>query len=529
MGFASGLAAGASLGRAVREGKDKRTAEKREKEVAAGLVALDEQQALATDIAARPPQKQMTIDEYRAGLVPVGDEVVSAPGTNVPDPAMANMGPAAPTVMSNVDRLRAEQAIYNQAGDLETARGLRKDIAAAERTALEDKRYDTEQRRQVGLDTLAAQRVALEDKRYDAQQRRQVDLDARDTKTFEQQQAERERIERERVAKENLDKGFADGSIKTAEQAISYGAANNLPVSYVQQQLQTRQGITDAAIAANDATLDRQLGKFGSAKQIEAYFNDEANSLTPGFSVKTYKAGDGKYVLEYAPDDQDAEGAMKPETFEFGSDAEMMNFMRTSAKDKGLAATQLYDSNVRKQTLVYERMKDDREFRLEVEKATQKVVQDAIDGLGFSYENMSPAEQAGIREGARNNFLASVGNAMQTADSQGLNNKLGSDWKETSSETPPPAGEYDPLAAMKRIRDAEETNTRNAQGLSRKAVDILDNPELDVEALIGEGSMGADLQSAIEAEQRQRRVASMTGSLNGGLTISDGGGYTFRR
>jgi hypothetical protein len=502
MGFASGLAAGASLGRAVREGKDKRTAEKREKEVAAGLVALDEQQALATDIAARPPQKQMTIDEYRAGLVPVGDEVVSAPGTNVPDPAMANMGPAAPTVMSNVDRLRAEQAIYNQAGDLETARGLRKDIAAAERTELEDKRYGRAQQRQAGLDDRA-------------------------TLLFEQQQNEIKRTEEERVAKENLDKGFADGSIKTAEQAISYGAANNLPLSYVEKQLQTRQGITDAAIAANYATLDRQLGKFGSAKQIEAYFNDEANSLTPGFSVKTYKAGEGKYVLEYAPDDQDAEGAMEPETFEFGSDAEMMNFMRTSAKDKGLAATQLYDSNVRKQTLVYERMKDDQEFRLKVEKATQKVVQDAIDGLGFSYENMSPAEQAGIREGARNNFLASVGNAMQTADSQGLRNKLGSDW--TSSKTPPPAVEYDPLAAMKRIRDAEETNTRNAQGLSRKAVDILDNPELDVEALIGEGSMGADLQSAIEAEQRQRRVASMTGSLNGGLTISDGGGYTFRR
>ena len=52
----------------------------------------------------------MTIDEYRAGLVPIDGEVVSAPGTNMPDPAMANMGPQAPTVMSNVDRLRAEQA-----------------------------------------------------------------------------------------------------------------------------------------------------------------------------------------------------------------------------------------------------------------------------------------------------------------------------------------------------------------------------------------------------------------------------------
>lgn len=504
MGFASGLAAGASLGRAIREGKDRRIAEKREKEVAAGLVALDEQQALATDIAARPPQEKMTIDEYRAGLVPIDGEVVSAAGTNMPDPAMANMGPQAPTVMSNVDRLRAEQALYNEAGDLETARGLRKDITAAERTELLDKRYDTEQLRTAGLD-------------------------ARDTKTFEQQQDDRARSEKEREAKENFDKSFADGTIKTAEQALSYGAANNLPVSYVEKQLQTRQGITDDAIAANAATLDRELGQFGTAKQIESYFNDEANSLTPGFSVKTSKSGDGKYVLEYAPDDQDAEGAMKPETFEFGSDTEMMNFMRTSAKDKGLAATQLYDSNVKKQTLVYDRMKDDREFRLKVEKATQEVVQDAIDGAGFAYENMSPAEQAGIREGARNNFLASVGNSMQTADSQGLSNKLGSDWKETSSKTPPPAGEYDPLEAMKRIRGAEETNTRNAQGLSRKAVDILDNPELDVEALIGEGSMGADLQSAIEAEQRQRRVASMTGSLNGGLTISDGGGYTFRR
>ena len=148
MGFASGLAAGASLGRAVREGKDRRIAEKREKEVAAGLVALDEQQALATDIAARPPQKQMTIDEYRAGLVPIDGEVVSAPGTNMPDPAMANMGPQAPTVMSNVDRLRAEQEIYNKAGDLETARGLRKDIIAAERQDMLDNR-------QAGLDERA--------------------------------------------------------------------------------------------------------------------------------------------------------------------------------------------------------------------------------------------------------------------------------------------------------------------------------------------------------------------------------------
>ena len=499
MGFASGLAAGASLGRAVREGRDRRIAEKQEKEVAAGLVALDEQQALATDIAARPPQKQMTIDEYRAGLVPIDGEVVSAPGTNMPDPAMANMGPQAPTVMSNVDRLRAEQSLYNEAGDLETARGLRKDITAAERTELLDKRYDTQQQRQAGLD-------------------------ARDTKTFEQQQAEIARSEKERGAKENLDKGFVDGTITTAEQALSYGAANNLPVSYVQQQLQTRQGITDEAIAANDATLDRELGKFGSSKQIESYFNDEANSLTPGFSVKTSKAGEGKYVLEYAPDDPDAEGAMKPETFEFGSDTEMMNFMRTSAKDKGLAATQLYDSNVKKQTLVYNRMKDNQEFSLQVQKATQKVVQDAIDGAGLAYQSMSTAEQAGIREGARNNFLASIGNSMQTANSQGLSKKLGNDWNETSSTTTPPAGEYDPLAAMKRIQDAEKANTQKTQGLSTQAVDILDNPELDVEALIGEGSMGADLQSAIEAEQRQRRVAGM----NGGLTIS-GGGYTFNR
>ena len=489
MGFAAGLAAGTAAGKAGRAAWEERADKKRDKKVAEGLVALDEQEALATDIAARPPQEKMTIDEYRAGLVPIDGEVVSAPGTNMPDPAMANMGPQAPTVMSNVDRLRAEQAIYNEAGDLETARGLRKDITAAERTELLDKRYDTEQQRIAGLD-------------------------ARDTELFEQQQADRERIEKERGAKENLDKGFAEGTIKTAEQALSYGAANNLPVSYVQKQLQTRQGITDDALAANDAKLDRELGKFGTAKQIESYFNDEANSLTPGFSVKTSKSDDGKYVLEYAPDDQDAEGAMKPETFEFGSDTEMMNFMRTSAKDKGLAATQLYDSNVKKQTLVYDRMKDDREFRLKVEKATQEVVQDAIDGAGLAYASMSPAEQAGIREGARNNFLASVGNSMQTANSQGLSNKLGNDWNETNSTTPPPAGEYDPLAAMKRIQDAEKANTQNTQGLRTQAVGILDNPELDVEALIGEGSMGADLQSAIEAEQRQRRRA-----VGGGLTI----------
>ena len=404
MGFASGLAAGASLGRAVREGKDRRIAEKREKEVAAGLVALDEQQALATDIAARPPQKQKTIDEYRAGLVPIDGEVVSAPGTNMPDPAMANMGPQAPTVMSNVDRLRAEQAIYNQAGDLETARGLRNDIIAAER-------------------------VELEDKRYGLAQERQDRLDAQATTEFDQQQADRKRIEAERVAKKTFNTELFESSY-TASEAMARGAELNIPPGDVRAALQARQGIQDEEAAANTKALTTTLAKLPTSEKIAELFNDPAQNLSPGYSVEL-GGEDGAYTLSFAPDAVEGAGTVlrkaEKESWTFPTEAARAKFMRQSATDMGLAEQQLYDAAVSAEQKVRDRADKDKTYNLKLTEALSSLER----GVRATVQNPLMQETA-IAQARRRFFqqlsgeLDSDGRATDRADSQGLSTPTGS-------------------------------------------------------------------------------------------------------
>ena len=404
MGFASGLAAGASLGRAVREGKDRRIAEKREKEVAAGLVALDEQQALATDIAARPPQKQKTIDEYRAGLVPIDGEVVSAPGTNMPDPAMANMGPQAPTVMSNVDRLRAEQAIYNQAGDLETARGLRNDIIAAER-------------------------VELEDKRYGLAQERQDRLDAQATIEFDQQQADRKRIEAERVAKKTFNTELFESSY-TASEAMARGAELNIPPGDVRAALQARQGIQDEEAAANTKALTTTLAKLPTSEKIAELFNDPAQNLSPGYSVEL-GGEDGAYTLSFAPDAVEGAGTVlrkaEKESWTFPTEAARAKFMRQSATDMGLAEQQLYDAAVSAEQKVRDRADKDKTYNLKLTEALSSLER----GVRATVQNPLMQETA-IAQARRRFFqqlsgeLDSDGRATDRADSQGLSTPTGS-------------------------------------------------------------------------------------------------------
>ena len=403
MGFASGLAAGASLGRAVREGKDRRIAEKREKEVAAGLVALDEQQALATDIAARPPQKQKTIDEYRAGLVPIDGEVVSAPGTNMPDPAMANMGPQAPTVMSNVDRLRAEQAIYNQAGDLETARGLRNDIIAAER-------------------------VELEDKRYGLAQERQDRLDAQATTEFDQQQADRKRIEAERVAKKTFNTELFESSY-TASEAMARGAELNIPPGDVRAALQTRQGILDEEAAANTKALTTTLAKLPTSEKIAELFNDPAQNLSPGYSVEL-GGEDGAYTLSFAPDAVEGAGTVlrkaEKESWTFPTEAARAKFMRQSATDMGLAEQQLYDAAVSAEQKVRDRADKDKTYNLKLTEALSSLER------GVRATVLPQMQEAAIAQARRRFFqqlsgeLDSDGRATDRADSQGLSTPTGS-------------------------------------------------------------------------------------------------------
>lgn len=404
MGFASGLAAGASLGRAVREGKDRRIAEKREKEVAAGLVALDEQQALATDIAARPPQKQKTIDEYRAGLVPIDGEVVSAPGTNMPDPAMANMGPQAPTVMSNVDRLRAEQAIYNQAGDLETARGLRNDIIAAER-------------------------VELEDKRYGLAQERQDRLDAQATTEFDQQQADRKRIEAERVAKKTFNTELFESSY-TASEAMARGAELNIPPGDVRAALQARQGIQDEEAAANTKALTTTLAKLPTSEKIAELFNDPAQNLSPGYSVEL-GGEDGAYTLSFAPDAVEGAGTVlrkaEKQSWTFSTEAARAKFMRQSATDMGLAEQQLYDAAVSAEQKVRDRADKDKTYNLKLTEALSSLER----GVRATVQNPLMQETA-IAQARRRFFqqlsgeLDSDGRATDRADSQGLSTPTGS-------------------------------------------------------------------------------------------------------
>ena len=403
MGFASGLAAGASLGRAVREGKDRRIAEKREKEVAAGLVALDEQQALATDIAARPPQKQKTIDEYRAGLVPIDGEVVSAPGTNMPDPAMANMGPQAPTVMSNVDRLRAEQAIYNQAGDLETARGLRNDIIAAER-------------------------VELEDKRYGLAQERQDRLDAQATTEFDQPQADRKRIEAERVAKKTFNTELFESSY-TASEAMARGAELNIPPGDVRAALQARQGIQDEEAAANTKALTTTLAKLPTSEKIAELFNDPAQNLSPGYSVEL-GGEDGAYTLSFAPDAVEGAGTVlrkaEKESWTFPTEAARAKFMRQSATDMGLAEQQLYDAAVSAEQKVRDRADKDKTYNLKLTEALSSLER------GVRATVLPQMQEAAIAQARRRFFqqlsgeLDSDGRATDRADSQGLSTPTGS-------------------------------------------------------------------------------------------------------
>jgi len=408
MGFASGLAAGASLGRAVREGRDKRIAEKREKEVAAGLVALDEQQALATDIAARPPQGKMTIDEYRAGLVPIDGEVVSAPGTNMPDPAMANMGPQAPTVMSNVDRLRAEQAIYNEAGDLETARGLRKDIIAAERTELEDKRY--------GL----------------AQERQDL-LDARATELFEQGQADREQADAERVATDTFNKELLENSY-TATEATKRGAELNIPAADVRAALQARQGIQDEEVVANAKKLTTTLAKLPNSEKIAEVFNDPAQNLSPGFSVELGEE-DGAYTLSFAPDPVEGAGTVlreaevaEKESWTFPTDAARAKFMRQSATDMGLAEQQLYDAAVTAEQKVRDRAEKDRTYNLQLTSALARLE----DNVRSQVMIPESEKEVAIAQARRRFFqqlageLDSDGRVVDRSGSQGLSNPTGS-------------------------------------------------------------------------------------------------------
>jgi len=408
MGFASGLAAGASLGRAVREGRDKRIAEKREKEVAAGLVALDEQQALATDIAARPPQKQMTIDEYRAGLVPVGDEVVSAPGTNMPDPAMANMGPQAPTVMSNVDRLRAEQSLYNEAGDLETARGLRKDIAAAERTELEDKRYDTEQQRIAGLD-------------------------ARAKTLFDQGQDDRTLAETKRVATDTFNTELLENSY-TAAEAARRGAELNIPAADVRAALQARQGIQDEEVAANTKALTTTLAKLPNSEKIAEVFNDPAQNLSPGYSVELGEE-DGAYTLSFAPDPVEGAGTVlreaevaDTESWTFPTDAARAKFMRQSATDMGLAEQQLYDTAVSAEQKVRDRAEKDRTYNLQLTSALARL-EDNVRSQVLIPESKKEAAIAQARRRFYQQLAGELdadGRAVDRSDSQGLNSPTGS-------------------------------------------------------------------------------------------------------
>lgn len=400
MGFASGLAAGASLGRAVREGKDRRIAEKREKEVAAGLVALDEQQALATDIAARPPQEKMTIDEYRAGLVPIDGEVVSAPGTNMPDPAMANMGPQAPTVMSNVDRLRAEQALYNEAGDLETARGLRKDIIAAER-------QETLDNRQAGLDDRA-------------------------TLLFDQGQEDRKQEEAQRVATDTFNKELLENSYTGAE-ATRRGAELNIPAADVRAALQARQGIQDEEVAANDKELRTTLARLPNSEGIAELFNDPAQNLSPGYSVEL-GGEDGAYTLSFAPDPVEGAGTVlreaevaEKESWTFPTDAARAKFMRQSATDMGLAEQQLYDAAVTAEQKVRDRAEKDRAYNLQFTTALASLER----GVRATVPNPKDHEAA-IAQARRRFFqqlageLDADGRAVDRSDSQGLNNPTGS-------------------------------------------------------------------------------------------------------
>ena len=405
MGFASGLAAGASLGRAVREGRDRRIAEKREKEVAAGLVALDEQQAQATDIAARPPQKQMTIDEYRAGLVPLPGEVVSAPGTNLPDPAMANTGPQAPTVMSNVDRLRAEQALYNEAGDLETARGLRKDITAAERTELLDKRYDTEQQRIAGLD-------------------------ARAKTTFDQGQDDRELAQAAIANKQKFSEEVLTKNL-TVDQASKLGAELNIPAADVRSALQAVRGIATEEVAANAKALDATLKKLPSSEKIAEFFNDPRQNLSPGYSVEL-GGDDGAYTLSFAPDAAEGDDTglreEQKQSWTFPTEAARAQFMRQSATDMGLAEKQLYDAAVTAEQKVRDRAEKDRAYNLNFTKA--------LLDLERNIRSTTPAipemQEKAIAQGRRRFFqqlageLDSEGRAVDSADSQGLGNPTGS-------------------------------------------------------------------------------------------------------
>jgi len=404
MGFASGLAAGASLGRAVREGKDRRIAEKREKEIAAGLTALDEQQAQATDIAANPPQKQMTIDEYRAGLVPIDGEVVSAPGTNMPDPAMANMGPQAPTVMSNVDRLRAEQALYNRVGDVETARGLRNDIIAAERVALEDERYVSAQARQTGLD---AQAQTL----------------------FDQGQKDRAQAEAEREAKKTFNAELFNKSY-TASEAMARGAELNIPPGDVRAALQTRQGILDEEAAANTKALTTTLAKLPTSEKIAELFNDPAQNLSPGYSVELGEE-DGAYTLSFAPDAVEGAGTVlrkaEKESWTFPTEAARAKFMRQSATDMGLAEQQLYDAAVSAEQKVRDRADKDKTYNLKLTEALSSLER----GVRATVQNPLMQETA-IAQARRRFFqqlsgeLDSDGRATDRTDSQGLSTPTGS-------------------------------------------------------------------------------------------------------
>jgi len=400
MGFASGLAAGASLGRAVREGKDRRIAEKREKEVAAGLVALDEQQALATDIAARPPQEKMTIDEYRAGLVPIDGEVVSAPGTNMPDPAMANMGPQAPTVMSNVDRLRAEQALYNEAGDLETARGLRKDIIAAER-------QETLDNRQAGLDDRA-------------------------TLLFDQGQEDRKQEEAQRVATDTFNKELLENSYTGAE-ATRRGAELNIPAADVRAALQARQGIQDEEVAANDKELRTTLARLPNSEGIAELFNDPAQNLSPGYSVEL-GGEDGAYTLSFAPDPVEGAGTVlreaevaEKESWTFPTDAARAKFMRQSATDMGLAEQQLYDAAVTAEQKVRDRAEKDRTYNLQLTTALARLE----DNVRSQVLIPAPEKEAAIAQARRRFYqqlageLDADGRAVDRSDSQGLSNPTG--------------------------------------------------------------------------------------------------------
>ena len=407
MGFAAGLAAGTAAGKAGRAAWEERADKKRDKKVAEGLVALDEQEALATDIAARPPQEKMTIDEYRAGLVPIDGEVVSAPGTNMPDPAMANMGPQAPTVMSNVDRLRAEQAIYNEAGDIETARGLRKDINAAERTELEDKRY--------GL-----------------AQERQDRLDARATELFDQGQDDREQEEIKRVATDTFNTELLENSY-TAAEAARRGADLNIPAADVRAALQARQGIQDEEVAANEKALTTTLAKMPNSEKIADVFNDPAQNLSPGYSVELGEE-DGAYTLSFAPDPVEGAGTVlreaevaEKESWTFPTDAARAKFMRQSATDMGLAEQQLYDTAVSAEQKVRDRAEKDRTYNLQITSALARLEDNVRSQLSIP----ASEKEAAIAQERRRFYqqlageLDADGRPIDRSDSQGLNSPTG--------------------------------------------------------------------------------------------------------